>query len=230
VATDGRAHATIADSGLGGYYRLVSEDGATWTRTGTFPGDASLLLHVEGGPDPALGVLVAVTDYEEAGPGVYRSLDGGLTWPLVGRVPRDTTVVGGAQRAKAALVGADGSLYVATTQNGLRREWVYRTVEGVTVAAEPLAPDVPEELALSVWPNPSRGGASVAFTLAVPGAVRVSVFDVLGREVTVLVDAARAAGRHTVAFDGRALPAGVYVVRVAAAGATAAHPVTLLGL
>jgi hypothetical protein len=52
---------------------------------------------------------------------------------------------------------------------------------------------------------------------------------VLGREVAVLADGARAAGTHEAVFNGSRLTAGVYLVRMTtAAGFTQTRGVTLL--
>ena len=45
--------------------------------------------------------------------------------------------------------------------------------------------------------------------------VRVSVFDVQGREVTVVLDGVAQAGEQRLSIDTSGWPAGVYVVRVA---------------
>ena len=71
---------------------------------------------------------------------------------------------------------------------------------------------------VTVGPNPVRGAARVRFATAAPASVRVSVTDVLGREVAVLADGRRAAGAQSEAFDGRSLPPGIYLVRVAVDG------------
>jgi hypothetical protein len=49
--------------------------------------------------------------------------------------------------------------------------------------------------------------------------VRLSLFDLQGREVDVLLDADRDVGRHVAAIDAGRLPAGVYFLRLRAAGA-----------
>ena len=64
---------------------------------------------------------------------------------------------------------------------------------------------------LAVAPNPVRASGSVRLTLAGPAHVRLSVRDVLGREVSVLTEATYASG--VVAFAMPAMPVGVYVVR-----------------
>ena len=46
--------------------------------------------------------------------------------------------------------------------------------------------------------------------------VRLSVFDLLGREIAVLVDGVKNAGSHTVTWDAAGLPTGVYFYRLRA--------------
>ena len=65
------------------------------------------------------------------------------------------------------------------------------------------------------------------WSLPAAARVRVSLVDVLGREVAVLADGPREAGPHEVAIDGAALRPGVYVARVWVDGQPAAAlPVT----
>ncbi len=77
-------------------------------------------------------------------------------------------------------------------------------------------------------PNPARGQASLAFSLAEAGPARLSVVDLLGREVAVLAEGEQAAGRHTAAFDVSGLAPGVYVVRLSAGAQTAARRVVVV--
>jgi hypothetical protein len=44
--------------------------------------------------------------------------------------------------------------------------------------------------------------------------VRIAVFDVAGRWIQTLVNEKRSAGNHTVSFDARDLPSGVYFARM----------------
>ncbi|MDT0630916.1 chondroitinase-B domain-containing protein [Rubrivirga litoralis] len=72
------------------------------------------------------------------------------------------------------------------------------------------------------YPNPTLGRATVPVRLAAAGHVAVRVYDVLGREVAVLVDGPVAAGEHRLAWDAARVPAGRYLV-VAQAGADVAR-------
>jgi hypothetical protein len=77
-------------------------------------------------------------------------------------------------------------------------------------------------------PNPVAGTATLRYTLAEPAVVSLTVLDALGREVRRLVDAPTAAGAHEARFDAAGLPAGVYVVRLTAGGASAVRRVTVV--
>ncbi|HYE95343.1 MAG TPA: T9SS type A sorting domain-containing protein, partial [Rubricoccaceae bacterium] len=131
--------------------------------------------------------------------------------------------------AAVALVGpwAFVGAYKADRPDGAEQAGAVFAYGPQAVANEPEAPGVP--FALSVSPNPSSGTASIALTLSRAGAVRVGVYDALGREVAVLLSGTRAAGRHAIPFDASALPLGVYFVRAETEGSrreTAGHVVT----
>ena len=71
-------------------------------------------------------------------------------------------------------------------------------------------------------PNPGSGPTQVRFALPRDAMVRLSVLDLQGREVAVLADGVRPAGRHTVQWSEarRAIPAGMYFVRLATEAGT----------
>ncbi len=81
---------------------------------------------------------------------------------------------------------------------------------------------VTELLLRGARPSPARAAASIDFALPAAARVRLSVFDLQGREVAVLADGDVSAGRHTATWDGRtahgAAPAGLYFVRLVASG------------
>jgi len=84
--------------------------------------------------------------------------------------------------------------------------------------------------ALRVWPNPLRETASIAYRREAPGAVALTLHDALGRAVRHL-EAAAPAG--TILWDGRdeqgrAVPAGLYVMRLTAGATTRTARVLVL--
>jgi hypothetical protein len=82
---------------------------------------------------------------------------------------------------------------------------------------------VKEEAALPVayalhqnYPNPFNPNTTIKFDLPRTSHVRLTVFDILGREVSGLVNERRDPGVHQVIFDGSNLASGVYIYRLQA--------------
>jgi DNA-binding beta-propeller fold protein YncE len=72
-------------------------------------------------------------------------------------------------------------------------------------------------------PNPATSGSHLRFALARAGTARLEVFDPQGRRVRTLWDGPVSAGVQDIGWDlrddsGRAVSAGVYLIRLAAAG------------
>lgn len=84
---------------------------------------------------------------------------------------------------------------------------VHALVEGLAAGASPV---LPRDLSLSVYPNPFNATATLRYSLSKAGPVRLSLFDLAGREVRQLVDATEAAGEHVARFDGTDLATGLY--------------------
>ncbi len=75
-------------------------------------------------------------------------------------------------------------------------------------------------------PNPARDAATLALTVGAPEAVRAVVLDATGREVAVVFDGT-VTDAATLTVDTRALPSGVYVVRVVGATFSATRRLTV---
>ncbi len=67
---------------------------------------------------------------------------------------------------------------------------------------------------LGAYPNPFNPVTVIGYRLSEVGQTRLAVYDLLGREVAVLVDGVMPAGSHQVMLDGRNLASGVYLVRL----------------
>ncbi|MEO1477107.1 MAG: T9SS type A sorting domain-containing protein [Bacteroidota bacterium] len=94
-----------------------------------------------------------------------------------------------------------------------------------TIAAEP------DEATLALgfpWPNPASGAIRVPYSLAVPDEVRLTAYDLLGREVALLDSGVRRAGEHEAVFNASALPPGMYVVRLVVGTQSAARRVVVV--
>lgn len=96
------------------------------------------------------------------------------------------------------------------------------------VAAEQMN-EVPGDFRLAQnFPNPFNPQTTLAFGLPNSGRVRLSVFDLTGRELSVLVDSVMPAGWHTVNFDASNLPSGTYLYHMRAESHTLTRKMTVL--
>ena len=71
------------------------------------------------------------------------------------------------------------------------------------------------------YPNPFNPATTIRYALPEASAVRLEVFDVLGRRVALLVDGVQAAGTHAARFEASRLASGLYLYRLEAEGAAA---------
>ena len=92
----------------------------------------------------------------------------------------------------------------------------------VTTADKPLAH------AFDAYPNPFNPQTTIRYGLPEASYVKLVVYDVLGRQVRVLVDGAREAGTHEVTFDASSLPSGMYVYRIEAGPYAATRTMLLM--
>ena len=60
------------------------------------------------------------------------------------------------------------------------------------------------------YPNPFNPSTAIRFSLPASSRVRISVSDILGRDIAQLVDNTMAAGTHTVSWNASGFPSGVY--------------------
>jgi predicted acyl esterase len=66
------------------------------------------------------------------------------------------------------------------------------------------------------YPNPFNPVTSIRYQVPGVTSVRIAVYDLLGREVSVLLDGRQDAGSYTAEFDGSGLASGVYLYRLQA--------------
>jgi len=75
------------------------------------------------------------------------------------------------------------------------------------------------------FPNPFNPSTTISYFLSESGRVNVTVYDILGRKVTALLDESQDTGFHSVLFQPENLPSGVYFVRFTARNFTAINKI-----
>ncbi|MBS4032967.1 MAG: T9SS type A sorting domain-containing protein [Ignavibacterium sp.] len=64
------------------------------------------------------------------------------------------------------------------------------------------------------YPNPFNPVTKINYSLAHYGKITIKVFDILGREISTLINEEKPAGNHTVEFNASYLASGVYIYRL----------------
>ncbi len=94
---------------------------------------------------------------------------------------------------------------------------------------EKTSAELPKETALEQnYPNPFNPISKFEMRIAKWCHVNVTVYDLMGREVAVLVDEEKEPGSYTVTFDGSCLASGMYLYRLTAGGFTATKRMMLV--
>jgi hypothetical protein len=76
-------------------------------------------------------------------------------------------------------------------------------------------------------PNPVRGAARLEYALPRAGQVRLEVFDLSGRQIALLQDGQKPAGRYSALWRSSNARPGVYLARLTAAGHTVTRKLVL---
>jgi len=122
----------------------------------------------------------------------------------------------------AFAMDSSGNIY-AGTNNGVWR----RPLSSIVSVSQP--PEFPTAFRLEQnYPNPFNPNTIIKFELPKASQVSLTVYDMLGREVSVLVNEKREAGVHEVKFEGSHLASGVYFYRLQAGDYVATKKLLLM--
>jgi glucose/arabinose dehydrogenase len=113
-------------------------------------------------------------------------------------------------------VDQQNELYVVSYTGGT--SGIYRFNRVVTSSVgEATSQPIPKTFVLEQnYPNPFNPNTEIRYQLPAASWMTLKVYDLLGREVSTLVDGKRGAGTYEEKFDARDLPSGVYMYRMVA--------------
>lgn len=95
------------------------------------------------------------------------------------------------------------------------------------VGVGPTEPEVASKI-MGNYPNPFSNKTTIEFELDEPAAVRLTLWDVSGKRLGVILDQSMSAGQHSHTFSARDLPSGTYFVRLEADNASDSHQIVVL--
>lgn len=102
-------------------------------------------------------------------------------------------------------------------------------VPDTTVAIWPYYDVIPAQLSItSIFPNPFNSSTAIDYTLAQPGEITLSVYNLLGQQVATVYEGTQEAGEHSMVWDASDFPSGVYFARLEAGGISESMKMVLL--
>ncbi len=89
--------------------------------------------------------------------------------------------------------------------------------------------DFPETVQLlPAYPNPFNPNTNISFQLPVTGHVKINIYDLNGREVSVLADQVFSAGTHQMLLNASDLSSGTYIIRLQTGSTVETQTLTLI--
>jgi photosystem II stability/assembly factor-like uncharacterized protein len=149
------------------------------------------------------------------GAGVFYSRDNGANWIELNTGLKNLHVF-------ALAINTNGYIFAGTDDG------IYRSVESTTGTRE-FALRYPSSYNLKQnFPNPFNPSTVISYTLPINCYVTLKIHDMLGKEVETLINQRQGAGDHSVTFNAKNLPSGVYFYRLQAGSYTDTKKLLLL--
>lgn len=118
----------------------------------------------------------------------------------------------------------DSAVIVTTTPNEIYVTSLTHTITGVNDNNEVVSSF---ELGQN-YPNPFNPVTTIKYSVPSTGNVVLKVYDVLGREVSTLINRVQEAGQHSISFDASALSSGMYIYTITSGNFTASKKMMLM--
>ena len=186
---------------------LTTDNGTNWTALNN---GLPFMIAVTAMADLKGSILAGTWDL-----GMLLSKDRGLTWQ---------PVEDGIQFGSINSFMKKGNYIYAATDAGI----YYRDIDNLLTGIDDGSP-VPAGYSLEQnYPNPFNPSTTINYTIGENGFVTLKVYDLLGREVAVLVNEEKGIGNYTTEFSGAGLSSGIYFYRLQAGSFTKTRKFLLL--
>jgi hypothetical protein len=132
-------------------------------------------------------------------------------------IPQSVCGSGGGSLSSAdnIVIGTLGQPFIGITSNEpYRNSAGFWQVQGLITGIEEESQETGEYKLEQNYPNPFNSTTKIEYVLPVPGYVKLSIYNIIGSEIAILVNENVTDGKHIVAFDAVNLQAGVYFYRM----------------
>jgi hypothetical protein len=212
---------TLQDSTLQGF----AVESATWSRDGKLLWLSAGNLLAGNNPNsyPGVTTYYSLTTWYAYNP-VTKAIVDSIKWEF-----HPGTAIAD-QRPRGLAFSPDGEFAYATCFGGSTLPAIQKFQRSVTSVFDDYnGSKIPENFSLSQnYPNPFNPSTKISFELPVSGFTTLKVYDILGREVAVLLNEELTAGSHIINFNASNLASGTYIYRLNVNGNSSTRKMLLL--
>jgi photosystem II stability/assembly factor-like uncharacterized protein len=193
-----------------GIVMRTTDGGATWNSAGNPPSyELNGIYFSDYKNGTVVGTMGVVGGMI---PLIYRTTDSGVSWqeqlnPSQGGLLMDVFFIDALQGWAVGMNAYGGNYTIFHTTNG-----------GVSFVEEEQVNEMPTEFLLSQnYPNPFNPSTSIQYAISSRQFVKLTVYDLLGREIETLVNEEKPVGTYELTWYAESLPSGVYFYQLKAA-------------
>lgn len=129
---------------------------------------------------------------------------------------RNSNAASGILAPVCAVYKTGTSKYSAFAYPGYGPTNLYFNQENIFTGITPIS-NIAETYSLSQnYPNPFNPNTNINFGIPKTGMVKLIVYDIMGKEVSVIVNSNLQKGIYSISFDGSALASGIYIYKLIA--------------
>ena len=201
ITSDGTMYQYLSGNSTYSHEYYVSTDaGKTWTDVAftqtTLP--IQYMFH-----DTQNALYIEATDGSQSL--LYKQAAGSTQWTLLGNM----NGTNGSTYAYQTKISSTGDIYY------LSNTTLFRINSSLTAVKKRNTGNVPDGFSLSQnYPNPFNPTTTIKYSIPTSSFVSIKVYDVLGNEITTLVNQEKNVGNYTVTFDATKFSSGVYFYRM----------------
>ncbi len=154
------------------------------------------------------------------------STDRGIVWSADLRLTNDAAA---SSYPSINISGSAVNIVWNDNRDGNTEIYYKKNPNGNPIGITPVSTIVPADYSLGQnYPNPFNPVTNITIQLPNSGFVKLSVFDVTGKEVALPVNKVLGAGTYKIDFDASGLPSGVYFYRLSSPGFTQTQKMMLI--
>lgn len=182
-----------SNAGFGSTILKTTNGGSTWNNTTDNEGNN---LYAVQFPSTSVGYAVGFNGE------ILKTSNGGTDWiKIPGPTNNNLYAVYFTSTTNGFFAGDAGSIIKTTT--------------GGITGINSITKNLPDDFKLfQNYPNPFNPSTIISFYVSNYSRVQLKVYDILGREVSNLINEFKPAGTYSITFDGNGLSSGIYLYRI----------------